>query len=142
MFWFDRKNKDVLFIDNRTFRGRLCDGRRFEIKPDRLMDFRKMKFKTATFHLVVFDPPHLVRIGKRSWLVKKYGKLDSQRWPEDIRAGFSECFRVLKKNGILIFKWNEYDIPVKKILELTPIKPLFGHRYGKRAKTHWLVFIK
>lgn len=60
----------------------------------------------------------------------------------DLRKGFSECFRVLKTNGTLIFKWNETDIPVKEILALTEYKPLFGHISGKRSNTHWISFIK
>jgi len=36
MFWFDKSNKDVLFVDNRTLNTVLCDGRKLEIKPDKL----------------------------------------------------------------------------------------------------------
>lgn len=32
--------------------------------------------------------------------------------------------------------------PVRDVLALTPTQPVFGHRSGKRAQTHWLVFIK
>lgn len=72
----------------------------------------------------------------------KYGELDKDTWREDLRAGFAECFRVLKPEGVLIFKWSEFDIPLKEILALTPEKPLFGHRSGKQQKTHWVTFIK
>nr|DAF59972.1 MAG TPA: hypothetical protein [Siphoviridae sp. ctGz830] len=47
--------------------------------------------------------------------------------------------RVLKPNGTLIFKWNEEQIKLKEILKIIEHKPLFGN---KRAKTHWLVFMK
>ena len=47
--------------------------------------------------------------------------------------------RVLKPNGTLIFKWNEQQIKLKRILEIIDYKPLFGNR---RDKTHWLVFFK
>ena len=46
---------------------------------------------------------------------------------------------MLEPYGVLIFKWNEEQIKLSEILKLTDIKPLFGN---KRAKTHWLVFIK
>lgn len=59
-----------------------------------------------------------------------------------IRRGFAECFRVLKPEGTLIFKWNEHEVPVSQILALTPERPLIGQRCGKTAKTHWLVFMK
>ena len=71
-------------------------------------------------------------------MAKKYGKLDNN-WREDIKKGFEECIRVLKKNGILIFKWNEQQIKLKEILEIIDFQPLFGN---KRDKTHWLVFMK
>lgn len=139
MFWFDKKNEDTIFIDNRTLEDTLCDGRRLIIKPDIVTDFRDMPFDDNTFYLVVFDPPHLKQAGKNSWLAKKYGTLDKQTWPQDIRQGFNECMRVLKPNGTLIFKWNEEQIKLKDILKVIEYKPLFGN---KRAKTHWLVFIK
>ena len=77
----------------------------------------------------------------KSWLAAKYGKLDSD-WREDLRKGFAECFRVLKTGGILIFKWNETQIPVKEILVLTDVHPLIGHKSGKRMDTHWITFLK
>jgi hypothetical protein len=73
---------------------------------------------------------------------KKYGVLDSQTWREDLTAGFAECFRVLKTNGTLVFKWNEVSIGLKEILELTDQKPILGHPSGKRMGTHWVLFVK
>ena len=139
MFWFDEKNEDTVFMDNRTLEDTLCDGRRLIIKPDIVADFKDMPFEDNTFYLVIFDPPHLKQAGKNSWLAKKYGTLDKQTWPQDIRQGFNECMRVLKPNGTLIFKWNEEQIKLKDILKVIEYKPLFGN---KRAKTHWLVFMK
>lgn len=72
-------------------------------------------------------------------MAKKYGKLDATSWPIDIKQGFDECMRVLDKDGILIFKWNEEQIKLKQILDLIEYIPLIGN---KRAKTHWLVFMK
>lgn len=141
MFWFDRENPIVLFGDIRKEDHILCDGRELHINPDIELDFRKLPFDDNSFKLVVFDPPHLQTLGKESWLAKKYGVLSST-WREDIKEGFSECFRVLKNNGILIFKWNETEIPTSEILKLTNEKPLFGHPSGKRANTHWICFMK
>lgn len=142
MFWFDKENKDVLFVDNRTLETTLCDGRKLDVKPEKVMDFRKLDLPDDSFHLVVFDPPHIVTLGKESWMAKKYGRLDKESWKDDLTKGFSECFRVLKKNGVLVFKWNESEILVKEVLLLTPVKPLFGHPSGKLQKTHWVAFIK
>jgi hypothetical protein len=141
MFWFDKKNQAALFGDIRDEEHILCDGRSLNITPDVLMDFRKMEFPDNSFRLVVFDPPHLRSAGPRSWLRAKYGML-SDDWREDLREGFSECFRVLKEEGVLIFKWNETQIKVSEILALTDHKPLFGHLSGKAANTHWMTFMK
>ena len=68
----------------------------------------------------MFDPPHIVRAGPKSWLAASYGKL-SEDWRDDISQGFTECFRVLKADGVLIFKWNETQILTSDILKLTPL---------------------
>ncbi|WP_100913526.1 class I SAM-dependent methyltransferase [Pseudoalteromonas spongiae] len=141
MFWFDNDHPDVLFGDIRDESHILCDGRKLEIKPDQVLDFRNLPFDDESFKLVVFDPPHLVRAGENGWQKKKYGKL-GQEWKEDIKNGFKECFRVLATGGVLIFKWNETQIKTSEILKLTDVKPLFGHVSGKRANTHWVCFMK
>ena len=138
MFWFDTSRHATVFMDNRELDTELCDGRRLVIKPDVVADFRDMPFPDETFALVVFDPPHLVSAGAKSWLALKYGVLGKD-WREDLRKGFAECFRVLKPDGVLVFKWSEYQVPLKDILALTDEKPLFGER---RGKTHWMIFIK
>lgn len=144
MFWFDKKNTDVLFLDKRTLvKEKLSNGQIFGVAPDVIMDFRQLELDDATFSLVVFDPPHLRMNGESGWMAKKYGRLDKNTWRDDLRAGFSECFRVLKSDGVLIFKWNEHEIPLKDVLSLTPVLPLFGHTSGaSRAKTHWVAFMK
>jgi ubiquinone/menaquinone biosynthesis C-methylase UbiE len=138
MFWFDRNNQDTVFMDNRTLDTNLCDGRKLVINPDVIGDFRNIPFNDNQFYLVVFDPPHLIQAGQNSWLAKKYGVLGKD-WRDDIKQGFQECMRVLKPNGTLIFKWNEEQVKLSEILSVITYQPLFGN---KRAKTHWLVFMK
>lgn len=104
MFWLDKDNKDVLFMDCRELEDTLCDGRKLNIKPDIVADFRCMPFKDNSFYMVVFDPPHLLHVGETSYMCKKYGKL-SNDWKNDILNGFTECMRVLKPNGTLIAAW-------------------------------------
>lgn len=119
MFWFDKENPDVLFMDNRKLDDVvLCDGRTINIDPDVVGDFRNMPFEDNTFDMVVFDPPHLLRAGDSSWLARKYGKLDKNTWRDDLAKGFLECFRVLKDGGFLIFKWSEIQIKVSEIVKL------------------------
>ncbi|MBM3071685.1 DUF977 family protein [Lelliottia sp. RWM.1] len=80
--------------------------------------------------------------GESAWMGKKYGRLNKKTWRADIRAGFKEAFRVLRPHGVLIFKWNETQIPVSQILALTDAKPAIGQRTGKNDKTHWISFVK
>lgn len=142
MFWFDKENKNVDFCDLRVLEDTLCDGRTLEIKPDIVCDFTSLPMKDNTYYLVVFDPPHLIKVGDNSWLAKKYGKLPKDNWQEILQKGFLECMRVLKPNGTLIFKWNENDVSVSTIIDVIGQTPLFGHKSGKREKTHWLCFMK
>ena len=147
MFWFDRNNTDAVFCDKRRESHELKDrsssggSRTLIIDPDIRADFTSLPFADNSFSLVVFDPPHLINNGSNSWLAKKYGKLGKD-WRDDLRKGFTEGFRVLNPEGILIFKWNEHEIPVSQVLALTPEKPLIGNRCGKTAKSHWIVFMK
>jgi len=142
-FYFDKKDKRVLFGDIRVKETHLLtNGQTIHIEPDEVMDFRAIPYPDETFKVVVFDPPHMLNLSEKSWMRKKYGVLDKETWQDDLTKGFAECFRVLKDEGTLIFKWNEVSIPLKDILTLTPHKPVLGHPSGKRMGTHWVLFIK
>ncbi len=141
MMWFDKQNPLAVYMDCRDAEYTLCDGRRLEVHPDVVADFRQMPFPDGSFRLVVFDPPHLKKLGENAWMAKKYGRL-LPTWETDIKAGFDECMRVLENYGVLIFKWNETRVTVKRILEIISAKPLFGHKSGKASKTHWMCFMK
>ena len=141
MMWFDKQHISTVYADIRNEKHILCDGRSLEIHPDIVMDFRNMPFDDNSFSLVVFDPPHLNKLGKETWMGKKYGTL-LPTWESDIRAGFDECMRVLKPDGVLVFKWNEIQIKLNKILSIIPQRPLFGHTSGKHGRTIWMIFMK
>ena len=49
MFWFDKEHPATVFMDNRSFAQNLCDGRRFEVKPDLIADFREIPFPDGRF---------------------------------------------------------------------------------------------
>lgn len=100
-----------------------------------------MPFADGSFKLVVFDPPHFNKLGKNSFTAQKYGRL-FPTWETDLKQGFDECMRVLSDFGVLIFKWNEFQIPINDILDVFGADPLFGHKSGKASKTHWLCFMK
>jgi hypothetical protein len=100
-----------------------------------------MKFESESFRLVVWDIPHKLKHDK-GLITMKYGSLGGN-WREDISLGFSEIMRVLKKEGVLVFKYADLDISVKEMLSLFPIKPLFGTVTKKGVNnTYWFTFMK
>jgi SAM-dependent methyltransferase len=145
-FWFNKQDGRVIFHDKRNGEypvkpDKGHPARNLVVSPDVVGDFTALQFSDDTFALVVFDPPHAT-FGKSSVMAKTYGTLRGVNWRESLRKGFAECFRVLRPHGVLVFKWGEWEIPVRDVLALTPEKPLFGHLSGRRAQTHWVCFMK
>lgn len=138
MWWHDKEDARAVYMDKRELDTTLCDGRVFRVSPDVIADFRKLPFSNSSFPMVLFDPPHLKTVGKNAWFAQKYGILGDS-WRVDLKQGFSECFRVLKPFGTLIFKWSEVQIRLSEILKLTDQKPVVMH---KKQKTHFVIFLK
>jgi len=141
--WFDKNDNRALYLDKRceTHSNKYPSGKKeMVISPDIIGDFTNIQQPDESFWHIVFDPPHIKR-NKLGEITKRYGNLEGD-WREMIRKGFAECFRVLKPNGTLVFKWCEVQFPIKDILELTDKKPLYGHKSGKKMQTHWVCFIK
>lgn len=145
--WFNKHEPHTIYCDIRReewegdFGKVLKKHRRLVIDPDVQCDFTDLPFKDGQFHLVVFDPPHIERLAKSSWLRKAYGSLDGD-WKPMIKAGFCECMRVLKVGGVLVFKWSDISVSTRDILNVIGQEPLFGHRSGKKMTTHWMCFMK
>lgn len=72
MFWFDKHNPLVLFVDKRseTLTAKDKDRiRTIDVKPDVIADFTNLPFEDNSFYMVVFDPPHLKHLVKpHGWL--------------------------------------------------------------------------
>jgi SAM-dependent methyltransferase len=148
MFWFDKQDGRALFVDKRRETWPIDIGTPgtvgrspIVVDPDTLADFTALPFPDNTFAHVVFDPPHIEREEAKGLLTRKYGNLTGD-WRDMLRRGFAECFRVLRPEGTLIFKWNSTCIPLERVLALSPEPPLFGHTTGRQAKTHWVTFMK
>lgn len=146
--WFDRRDGRAIYHDRRAEECTIKSGgdtRTITIAPDVMGDFTDLAFPDEAFWHVVFDPPHHTskHFGSNgnSNAQKYYGIL-LPGWEEMLTQGFRECFRVLKPGGTLIFKWGSREIPLERILALTPEKPLYGHKSGKKATTHWVAFMK
>ena len=148
MMWFNKENPIAVYVDRREIHdekiwksGNGKSVRYCNITPDIIADFTHLPFPDDSFYHVVFDPPHLTKIGDNAWLAKKYGKLDED-WKKTLHDGFWECMRVLKPYGTLIFKWCEVEIPTKEVIKVIKKEPLYGHRSGKKSNTHWMCFMK
>lgn len=138
MFWYEKDLPFITFQDVRAGIKEYSGGRKIRIEPNHIGNVTDMDFEEETFDLVIFDPPHMIRAGKTSWLNIKYGKLPEE-WKLFMEKAFKECFRVMKNDGVLVFKWNGEQIPFAEVVKLSPYKPIFG---DKRAKTRWTVFVK
>ena len=142
--WFNKRNPLAIYTDRRheTIEMSYPSGNyREEIHPDIVADFTDLPFPDNSFALVVMDPPHITQCADTGRIVKRYGRLTGE-WRDMLAQGFAECIRVLRPEGTLIFKWNECRIPVKEIIPLCPVAPLFGHQSGKTMQTHWIAFFK
>jgi hypothetical protein len=154
MMWFNKDNPNVVYLDQRGDDQLIRDGIRdnwIPLIPTTKGDFRDLsQFPDESFRLIVFDPPHLQWLGETSIFKKKFGQLQKETWPKDIKSGAAELWRVLMPYGVLIFKWNDHDIDYRKLLKLFPTKPLFGQiTAGSRGKTgkgrsnsFWFCFMK
>jgi hypothetical protein len=45
MFWFNKNNPDVVFMDKRKINTTLCDGRQLIVDPDIIGDFTDIPYK-------------------------------------------------------------------------------------------------
>ncbi len=143
--WINKQHPNTLYMDIREHeKEKLQDGTYFEVKPDIIADFRKTDFPNKRFKLIVFDPPQFISLGDSSMFAKRYGKLNKNTWKDDLTMAFRELWRILDDYGVLIFKWNDYEIPYKEVLSLCEHEPLFGQRFTSRgkSKTYWFTFMK
>lgn len=78
MFWFDKQNPNVLFVDKRSETVTAKDRdrvRTIEVKPDIVADFTNFPFEDNSFYMVVFDPPHLKTLVSFSYSVSYYPQI-------------------------------------------------------------------
>ena len=140
MMYWNKDDPRVTFCDIRNDEFIIWKNITHKVDPDIQCSFTDLPFPNESYSMVVYDPPHL--IGKDTgWLKLKYGHLEKD-WKVMLTKGFSECFRVLKQGGYLIFKWSEHDIPLTEVLKCTKYKPIFGHRTGIKMNTIWCCFMK
>ena len=122
--WFDKNCPYAVYMDKREehdlaiWKSTKNDSvRTLDVEPDIIADFTDMPFEDNS------------------------GKLD-KNWRQMIHDGFCECMRVLRPCGTLIFKWSEFQIPTRSVIDAIGKEPLFGHRSGKKMNTHWFCYMK
>ena len=83
--WFNKTHPLALFCDRREEEYEQLFGkgqpatRHIKVHPDMIADFTDLPFEDDTFHLVVFDPPHIIsEKGNNRWLTKAYGYYTSK----------------------------------------------------------------
>lgn len=144
--WFQKHHPNAIYCDKRreeweSVFGAAQKRRHLVIDPDVQCDFTDLPFESESFALVVFDPPHIKNLTEKSWMKKAYGSL-YDGWEQMIHDGFYECMRVLKPDGVLVFKWSDISISTREVINAIGQEPLFGHRSGKKMNTHWMCFMK
>lgn len=150
--WYQKSHPFVTFMDirketiNTLQKGnKLVCSRVIKIDPDVVADWTdRLLYPDNYFDMIVFDPPHIVKKTKNrpSQITMKYGYFLEDEYKSILRKGIAELFRVLKPEGVFIFKWCEVSKKVDEILKLFPYPPMFGTRTGQKNKTHWITFIK
>ncbi len=128
--WFDKTYPDAIYIDIRE--GLHPDNRR--------MDCRSTTFRSRSFDLVVFDPPHMT-CGPRSQMARRYGHWLTTEIRETVRGAFVEFYRILKPDGLVAFKWNDHDTALSAVLPSQGFDALVGVPTAQRTKhsstTYW-----
>ena len=110
--WQEKHNKDTTYIDIRP-----------EVRPDFVCDATRTPFHNQAFDMILFDPPHrkfspyIKSLGKRS-MAFRYGSQTTAERNDFVRAAFIEFSRILKDDGVVLFKWNDCGTPITKILPL------------------------
>ena len=104
--WFNKHHPSAIYCDRRREEHHIKTPnggtKNIIVEPDVQCDFTHLPFDDNAFQLVVWDPPHLLRVGN-GLLGTLYGKLGAD-WPKMLHDGFRECMRVLRPDGVLIFK--------------------------------------
>jgi len=142
MFWFDKNNKNTIYCDIRSHeKGYITHCPNWSCEPDIIADYRDLPFDDESFNLIVWDIPHIIK--KSTGLItKKYGNLGAN-WSPDTQKAFDCIWSKLKDKGVLIFKYSDLDIKVSDMLNLFPVKPLFGTMTKKSVNnTYWFCYMK
>lgn len=154
--WFVKNHPLVTYIDKRSGNFLYWNKSKAEktvvkINPDIVADWTKrLPFDDDSFDMIVFDPPHIIKNEESENPIKMevyYSFLPKSKWKSIIKNGVAELFRVLKPQGVFVFKWAETHADIDDIIRLFPYPPIFGNHTkelnkAKNDSVHWLIFLK
>ena len=119
-------HEDIITLDMTYGRGTwwkkfrptilVANGTDLEHKPDLTADFRAMPFRDGAFSQIIFDPPYVVKGGRRTSTMEdhqdRYGMTDAPTNPLEgqqlVNDGLAESARLLETNGVLLVKAQDY----------------------------------
>ena len=136
IMWENKHDLDTVYMDIRP-----------EVVPDVIGDVRSVPFDDNIFDLVVFDPPHK-SLGVNSTMADRYGIFTDGEIRAAIAGGFAEIGRILRENGLCLFKWSDGDFPLGKMANMRPpaLTVLVTQRVSYRNKSgnqcFWVTLIK
>ncbi len=111
----DKQDLGTLFID-----------RRRSVKPDIIAVWAYLPIKTGAVDGGVIDPPHMLYVSKGKPMgfnfAEKYGVLNRLTWKVDLRAAYLELMRVIAPDGLILVKWNDNHVSLKRFLACIPAK--------------------
>tara|TARA_R110000822_G_scaffold183684_1_gene323078 strand:- start:9 stop:482 length:474 start_codon:yes stop_codon:yes gene_type:complete len=142
MMWWDKDNKNTIYCDIRECeKGYIEHCPNWSCKPDVICDYKDLPFEDNSFKLIVWDIPHIIK-DSGGIINKKYGSLGNN-WKEDTTKAFNSIWSKLDNHGVLIFKYSDLNIKVSEMLNLFPVKCLFGTMSKKAVNnTFWFCFMK
>lgn len=133
--WYNKEHPFATYLDKRP-----------EVNPDYVCNTNDGIPEDAGsgFNLIVWDPPHM-NCGPNSNMSRVYGYHTTAEILELLEKTSGEAHKVAAPNAIMAFKWNNHDIPLKRVFNLIRgWEPLFGHltKDGPNSQTYWVLFRK
>ncbi len=109
----DKQDPGTLFIDCRR-----------SVKPDIVAAWAFLPIKSGVVDGGVIDPPHMLYVSKGKPMgfnfAEKYGVLNRLTWKADLKAAYLELMRVIVPGGLLLVKWNDNQVSLKRFLACIP----------------------
>jgi len=115
--WLNDHDPNVIYLDQKR-----------SVKPDIVAVWQYLPFKDGSIEGAVKDPPHMLYKSKGKPMgfnfEERCGILDRATWKKDLGAAYQELMRVLEPDGMLLVKWNDNHVSVKRFLSCFPVEPV------------------